>query len=376
MSVNNKKILAEKIKNELNSPDYVAMPDLITNNDYYGGVIAFNLGGGDKNGWICDMRNKKQRQKGDIGKVYRSQLEPTDWEEIVNLIEKRNTEKEQIWETKRKNIGQKLNHQSNLYYYWGKGELQKDRADGWHSDKGMRGYCTFLGGNGNGLTHHLYIAENHPVLDSFSFQTGFYLINDNKPVEKLVGNYEGGFGCSGGETNQNNWQKFIEVSDQITITSYQMADKPVKKPSKIDKPIEKQPQDNSSCSLGIDKELLIKYFQSQNIKRVELTPEGNLQIEYYYISPDKNNATESKIVVSEQGINNDFHELRGVKNYLQKTNKKELSQQELSAMISANSTSTPKPKNNNALWMGGIAIALVIGVMVGFLVKNRVKKNK
>jgi len=26
--------------------------------------------------------------------------------------------------------------------------------------------------------------------------------------------------------------------------------------------------------------------------------------------------------------------------------------------------------------MGGIAIALVIGVMVGFLVKNRVKKNK
>jgi uncharacterized membrane-anchored protein YhcB (DUF1043 family) len=45
-------------------------------------------------------------------------------------------------------------------------------------------------------------------------------------------------------------------------------------------------------------------------------------------------------------------------------------------MISANSTSTVKPKNNNAFWIGGIAIALVIGVVVGLLVKNRVKKNK
>jgi hypothetical protein len=86
----------------------------------------------------------------------------------------------------------------------------------------MRGFCCFLGGNGNGLTHHLYIAENHPVLDSFSFQTGFYLIDNDKSVEKLVGNYEGGFGCSGGETNPNNFQKYIEIGDKITITPYEI----------------------------------------------------------------------------------------------------------------------------------------------------------
>src|SRR4051812_38617998 len=88
----------------------------------------------------------------------------------------------------------------------------------------MRGYLRFLGGQENGLNYCLYIAEEHPVLDNFSFQAGFYLINDNKPVEKNVGTYEGGFACSGGETNPGNWQKYIEVDNQITITPCQFED--------------------------------------------------------------------------------------------------------------------------------------------------------
>ena len=86
----------------------------------------------------------------------------------------------------------------------------------------MRGYLRFLGGQENGLNYCLYIAEEHPVLNSFSFQAGFYLINDNKPVEKNVGTYEGGFACSGGETNPGNWQKYVEVDNQITITPYEV----------------------------------------------------------------------------------------------------------------------------------------------------------
>jgi hypothetical protein len=31
---NNKKVLAEKLKNHLNSPEYVAVPDLIRDGDY------------------------------------------------------------------------------------------------------------------------------------------------------------------------------------------------------------------------------------------------------------------------------------------------------------------------------------------------------
>jgi hypothetical protein len=100
----------------------------------------------------------------------------------------------------------------------------------------MRGYCSFLGGQGNGLTYHSYIIENHPVLDSFSFQTGFYLIENDKPVEKLVGSYNGGFGCSGGETNPSNFYKYFELGDNLTITPYQIRDKvnpnPLNQPEK------------------------------------------------------------------------------------------------------------------------------------------------
>jgi len=37
---NRKKILAEQLKAKLNSPDYVAMPDLITHHDCYGDMSA------------------------------------------------------------------------------------------------------------------------------------------------------------------------------------------------------------------------------------------------------------------------------------------------------------------------------------------------
>ena len=377
MSVNisNKKTLAEKIKSELNSPNYVAMPDLITHDDYHGGIGVFKLGG--KKGQIFDMRSKEQRQKGDLGKVYQNQLEPSDWEEIVNLIEKRNEEKEQIWETKKKNIEQKLNSQFNLYYYWGKGdELRKnERADGWHSDKGMRGFAAFLGGNGNGLTHHLYIAENHPVLDSFSFQTGFYLIDNDKSVEKNVGHYEGGFGCSGGETNSNNWQKFVEASDQITITPCQMVDKTVEKPSRSDKPSKSinfggNKSDNSlqspTNSPNLEKDLiklLLQYFQENNIKLIKLD-NNELVITY----------NEGQLVKKP----NNSQELQKVSEYFSKTNKQELTRGELSRLNSTVNTNnnSQEPKNNHALLIiGGIGI-LTVGLIVGLLISRRNKKSK
>ena len=371
MSVNisNKKTLAEKIKSELNSPNYVAMPDLITHDDYHGGIGVFKLGG--KKGQIFDMRSKEQRQKGDLGKVYQNQLEPSDWEEIVNLIEKRNEEKEQIWETKKKNIEQKLNSQSNLYYYWGKGELRKnERADGWHSDKGMRGFATFLGGNGNGLTHHLYIAEEHPVLDSFSFQTGFYLIDNDKSVEKNVGHYEGGFGCSGGETNSNNWQKFVEASDQITITPCQ-----VEKPIRSDKPSKSinfggNKSDNSlqspTNSPNLEKDLiklLLQYFQENNIKLIKLD-NNELVITY----------NEGQLVKKP----NNSQELQKVSEYFSKTNKQELTREELSRLNSTVNTNnnSQEPKNNHALLIiGGVGI-LTVGLIVGLLIGRRNKKSK
>jgi len=37
-NINNKRALAEKLKNHLNSPEYVAVPDLISMNDYDAGL--------------------------------------------------------------------------------------------------------------------------------------------------------------------------------------------------------------------------------------------------------------------------------------------------------------------------------------------------
>jgi len=52
----------------------------------------------------------------------------------------------------------------------------------------MRGYTTFSGKLNNG-GYGLYIAENHPILDNFPFQTGFYLIDTDKPIERVPYEY-------------------------------------------------------------------------------------------------------------------------------------------------------------------------------------------
>jgi hypothetical protein len=82
-------------------------------------------------------------------------------------------------------------------------------------EKGMRKYLRLSGGEND-----LFIAENHPVLDNFTWQVGFFLVEVDKPVEH----------SSHGRPN-----KFVEVGDQITITPYKVVDKPVEKPNKNDK---------------------------------------------------------------------------------------------------------------------------------------------
>jgi len=228
----NKKVLAEKIKQKLNSPKYIAMSDLITYDDRHGKILTW-LWGTSLDGNIYKADNWISGRNINPGKgnkydsehmVSYNELEKDDWGEIVRLIEKRNKEKEQLFEKKRKNMEQNLNQQSNLYYYWGAGWRKKERnenADVWVEDKGMRGFVTLLGGQGNGLTYHLYIAENHPVLNNFAFRTGYYSIETNHPIEKRTGRYNG-FRSTGGKSNPHNWEKFVEVGDQITITPYQV----------------------------------------------------------------------------------------------------------------------------------------------------------
>ncbi|CAG8685142.1 8480_t:CDS:2, partial [Ambispora leptoticha] len=144
---------------KLNSPEYVAMPDLITYNDRYADML------------VCEHI------------VSYEELEKDDFEEIANLVEKRRKEKEQLFEQKRSQI----------------------------------------------------------------------LEND------------------GGEDNPNNFKKWVEIDDQITITPYEVIDRSSEKPRK----------DNSDVLLwsiwtgqkSLVKEIndnLLRYFRENDIKEISL----------------------------------------------------------------------------------------------------------
>ncbi|KLL02926.1 MAG: hypothetical protein MRECE_37c007 [Mycoplasmataceae bacterium CE_OT135] len=214
-----KKKLAAELKAKLNSPDYVAVSELLEYNDRYGDMFPFIYGrkvnnsvhSEERDNWILDMRRKEKEDK----MIYEHELEPTDWEEIINLIETRNKEKEENFNKKRNEILERLNNQNNLYYYWSDsyGRDKKNRATCWVEYKGMRGYVTFMAKE-NGREYGLYIAENHPILDEFPFKRGFYVIDTDKPIEYSPPGYE----SDGGKENPNNFHKWVEADDEITIT--------------------------------------------------------------------------------------------------------------------------------------------------------------
>jgi len=108
------------------------------------------------------------------------------------------------------------------------------------------------------------------------------------------------------------------------------------------------------------------------IKKITLTSDGNLVIEF-----NINNKSETQILTNKQITNS--QELQKAKNYLQKENKNSISQQEFNSLINTNSTtptSTEKPKNNYALLIGGGMAVLVVGVVIGLLVSKKSKKTK
>jgi len=84
-----------------------------------------------------------------------------------------------------------------------------------------------------------------------------------------------------------------------------------------------------------------------------------------------------QVITAEQVSNN--QELQKIRNYCQRNNKSTLNQQELNSILAANSTATESPKekegNNILLIGGGIGIALVIGIVVGLLLKRKKNKN-
>ncbi|MCE8163329.1 MAG: hypothetical protein I3273_03275 [Candidatus Moeniiplasma glomeromycotorum] len=200
MNQNNKKILAEKLKAKLNSPEYVAMPDLISRGEWCPDMLVWFPQ--KKEGWVSVYEDVNLGGKRSDNIILHSELEENNWEEITNLIEKQNQKRRRIWEEKEKNIQTKLNSQANLYYHWGSNVKYKGDI-GSIEWKGMREYLQLEGGKDD-----LFIAENHPILNNFSFEVGFYSVDTNKQIES--------------SPHSGRPDKFVEVGDQITITPYQV----------------------------------------------------------------------------------------------------------------------------------------------------------
>jgi len=198
---NNKKALAEKLRNHLNSPEYVAIPDLIKSGDSSANLACYD---GEH---IVRKRKFIIDHEKNLGLIYHDQLEPADWEEITKLIEKRNQERHQNYETKKKKIEDKVSSQPGLFYYYGRGSKNDFGTLFDYGDK--QGRYFGLWGSEKGRSFYLNINSQHPVLDVFPFgKHGYYLIETDKPIERNDGVVRPWSSSDGGENNASNFHKW------------------------------------------------------------------------------------------------------------------------------------------------------------------------
>ncbi|WNE40498.1 MAG: Coenzyme PQQ synthesis protein B [Mycoplasmataceae bacterium] len=148
------------------------------------------------------------------------ELEPSDWEEIVSLIEKRNQEREKIYEQKESVIKKILNNNSNLYYHFLK---DKRTSIGFFTYPDKHGRYFSIQGVEKGREYYLNINANHPILNNFSWErNGYYLIKTDKKIER--NDQFGRPWSDGGINNPNNFHKWVEINDKITITYYNVSE--------------------------------------------------------------------------------------------------------------------------------------------------------
>jgi hypothetical protein len=129
-------------------------------------------------------------------------------------------------------------------------------------------------------------------------------------------------------------------------------------------------QDESSAKNKDNKTLIIDL---KNAKKITLTPEGNLVIEF----DDKqgNNYTYPEQIITPDLINNS-QELQTIKNYCQQSGKSSLSRSDLNNIFSTNDANiepTGKPADNNYTLAIGLSIitALIFGLTIGLLLKRK-----
>jgi hypothetical protein len=194
------------------------MPDLISYDEIHSDIMVWLRGNKihKKENWISGSSiNPNGNNEFDSENiVVYDELEPNDWEEIVNLIGKRNQERKEKYERKKKVIKKILNNNSNLYY-----RFPKDKRTGMsylaYPDK--KGEYFSIWGVEKGREYYLNINANHPILDKFPWErNGYYLIETDKKIER--NDQFGRPWSDGGVNNPHNFHKWVEVNDKVSIT--------------------------------------------------------------------------------------------------------------------------------------------------------------
>jgi len=135
-------------------------------------------------------------------------------------------------------------------------------------------------------------------------------------------------------------------------------------PEPKEKPVENKTINNFPNSQSEIISLLLQYFQKEKIKRIILTDEENLKVEY-----------ENGDVSTNYSLGNIDQEK--IKNYLQSMSDKTISLRELE-LNNNSDTTTIKPQDNNSalpIVLGISGILTVIVIFVFRLRKNRIKKH-
>ncbi|CAJ0746963.1 20996_t:CDS:2 [Entrophospora sp. SA101] len=282
-NINNKKVLAEKLKSYLNAPEYVAVPDLIKDGDYGPDLVCHG------NGEI----------------------------EITKLIKRRNEERKKNYQAKIKKIEDKIKNQPGLFYYYGEQSRNQPGSSINYGDK--KGAYFVLEGIENEVGDKITITP-------YQVETNNQLPENPKRDLEPKGKTERYLDKDGSIDYRQIKFSFIDCYASHKDPNGQVL----------------QQQNCSHCQPWKHHEIpnlnnkevidfLINYFQEKNIKKIKLVND-ELVIEY---NDNKNFSSAAKTSPENQTL----------KKYLIEQNIKELTRQELRNRAD-NTTSNKAPNDN------------------------------
>ena len=108
------------------------------------------------------------------------------------------------------------------------------------------------------------LPKSHPSLVNLEKKEGqFYLIEglENIPIEPAPSH-------STGENNPNNFNRWVELSDKITIAPYEVADKSTKN------------SDSNNKDIQVYISTIQKFFQQYNVESIEINSSNDLLVKY------------------------------------------------------------------------------------------------